>query len=125
VWRSPVPDLDPFAVLFGREDARIGFPLRGELAGLVFVAVETVDVDAIEGLQVAFAHPCEGEPVEPGVIRDEADHAPATFFDDAALGHPEEAHEKIVQPLPLRRGDAPDCAIRVESSRSSATAIPA
>ena len=47
------------------------------LSGLVLVAVEAFDPDRIECLKVALAHPSEGQPIEPGVVGDEADHTPA------------------------------------------------
>ena len=62
---------------------------------------------AVEDLQVSLAHPGEREPVEPGIIRDEADDALAGLLDDAPLGHAEEADVEVVQALPLRRGRAP------------------
>ena len=71
------------------------------LAGLVLVAVQAVDTDHVERLHVALPHAGEGEAVEPGVVRDEAHHAPARLLGDAPLGHAEESHVEVVQPLAL------------------------
>ncbi|NCB64270.1 MAG: FAD-dependent oxidoreductase, partial [Clostridia bacterium] len=85
-------DLDAFAVVFGRERAGIGFAVGRELAGLVLVAVEAVDLDAVEDFEISLPHAGEGEPVEPGVVGDEADDALSgrVHLHDAPLGHAEE-----------------------------------
>src|SRR5579863_1243199 len=95
-------DLNPLAVELGREDARVGFTLGRQLSSLVFVAVEAVDRDLIEALQIAFAHAGERKPVEPRIVRDEADDSLAGLLDDFPLGHAIEANIQIVQTLSLR-----------------------
>jgi hypothetical protein len=52
-----------------------GAPSGVSFAGLVLVAVEAIDVDAVEGFEIALAHAGVGEAVEPGVVGDEADDA--------------------------------------------------
>ncbi len=66
-------DLDALSVLLGREHARVGLALRRQLPGLVLVAVQAVDPDPVEHLEVALAHAGEREAVEPRVVADEAD----------------------------------------------------
>ena len=94
-------DLDADRVLRRREDAGVGVAVGRGLAGLVLVAVETVDADGVERLQVALPHAGEGQPVQPRVVGDEADDAAPRLLGDAALGHAEEADVEVVEALAL------------------------
>ena len=66
-----------------------GLPSGVVLSRLVLVAVEGVDTDRVEGFQVALPHHGEGQPVQPGVVGDEADDAPPGLLRDAPLRHAE------------------------------------
>ena len=61
-------DLDAFAVLRRRKGARVWQAFWRCFASSVFVSVEVVDVDGLEGINVAFTHRNVREAVEPGVI---------------------------------------------------------
>ena len=94
-------DLDADRIAFRRKNARVRRTVWRHLAGLILVAVQAIDPDRVERFKVALPHPGEGQPVEPGVVGNEADHAPARLLGNAPLGHAEEAHIEIVQPLAL------------------------
>ena len=80
-------------------NARVRRTVRRHLAGLVFVAVQAVDADRVERLQISLPHSGEGQPIEPRVVGDEADHALAGLLRDAPFGHAEETDVKVNQPL--------------------------
>src|ERR1035437_7401492 len=97
--------LNALAVELGREAARVRLAFGRELSRLVLVAVQVIDPDAVEHFQIPLAHRREGEAIEPGVIRNETDHAGTRLLYDAALSHAEEAYIEIVQALSLRGGN--------------------
>ena len=103
----------PTGSLLRREDARIGRSVRRDLAGPVLVAIQAVDADRVERFKVLLPHPRERQPVEPGVVGDEADHALSCLLRDAPLRHAEEADIEIVQALALRPADPPGRAVRI------------
>ena len=107
------PDLDAHRVALRREDARVRRAVGGDLAGLVLVAVQAVDADGVERLQVTLSHAGERQAVEPRIVGDEADHAAARLLGDAPLGHAEEADVQVVQALALRTPDAAGRAVRL------------
>ena len=49
-------ELNPFAILGGREGARIGQAFRRGFASTVFVAVQVVDEELLECVKVAVTH---------------------------------------------------------------------
>ena len=106
-------DLDANGIAISRENARVGRAVRRDLARLVLVAVQAVDADGIERLKVPLPHARERQPVEPGVVGDEADDAPACRLSDPPLRHTKKADVKVVQPLTLRSPDALRRPIRI------------
>src|SRR4051794_5854393 len=100
--RNRRADLNPFGVCRSRKDAWIWLPLRRSLPGTVLITVQVIDVDLIELLQIALAHSCMRQPIQPGIIRDEGDDALASFLHNTPFRHAEESHIEIIQPLPLR-----------------------
>src|ERR1035441_5917207 len=97
-------NLNPLAVELGGKDAGIRLAVRRDLSGFVFVAVEAVNPDVIERLQVALTHAGVRKTVQPGIVGNEANDTLPGFFDDPPLGHAVEADVEFVKPLPLRRG---------------------
>ena len=64
-----------------------GLPSGGGFAGAILVAVEVVDEELVEGLEIVVAHGGVGEAVEPCVVGDEGDDALAVgVLGDATLG---------------------------------------
>ena len=63
---TPGTDLDADRVFGCREDAGVGAAVRRGLAGLVLVAVQAVDADGVEGLQITLAHAGVRQAVHPG-----------------------------------------------------------
>ena len=94
--------LDAQRIARDGEDAWVGRTVGSRLASLVLVAIEAVYADNVKGLQVALPHAREGEAVQPGVVGDEADHAPARLLGNATLRHAEETHVQVVQTLTFR-----------------------
>jgi len=84
-------DLDPFGVGFSREDAGILTPIGRNLTRLVLAAVQAVDPDAIEYLEVALAHAWEGEPIQPRIVGYKAHDALSGALDNLALRYSIEA----------------------------------
>src|SRR5262249_23621603 len=111
--RNGCPHLGTLGIKITLENARVWLAFWGELARFIFVAIQTIDPDLVECLQVALAHTGERQAIEPGVIGDIADNALASTLNNAPLGHTEEAHIEIVQPLALRGRGAPGGAIGV------------
>ena len=66
------------------------------------VAMQVVDAHRVECLQVTLPHPREGQPVQPRIVGDEADHALPGLLHDAPFRHAEETDVEVVQPLALR-----------------------
>ena len=99
-------DLDADWIAVRREDARVGGAVRRDLSRLVLVAVQAVDTDRVERLEIPLPHARERQPVEPRIVGDEADHTPASRLRDPPLRHPEKADVEVVQPLALWRSDA-------------------
>ena len=97
--RDCCSNLDTDRVAWSGEDARVGVAVWGRLARPVLVAVERIDPDYVERLQVPFPHSCKGQSVQPGVVGDEADDALAGLFGDAPLGHAEEPDIEVVEAL--------------------------
>ena len=83
-------DLDADRIAFGGEDAWIGRAIWRDLARLVLVTVQTVNTDCVERLEIPFPHPCERQPVQPRIVRDEADNALAGRLRDPALRNSED-----------------------------------
>ena len=77
------------------------------------VAMQVVDAHRVERLQVTFPHPREGQPVQPRIVGDEADHALPGLLHDAPFRHAEEADVEVVQPLSLRPAHSAGGAIGV------------
>ena len=94
--------LDAHRIARRGENAWVWRAIGSRLARLVLVAIEAVYSNNVKGLQVALPHACEGEAVQPGVVGDEADHAPARLLGNATLSHAKETHVQVVQPLALR-----------------------
>src|SRR5689334_12761617 len=94
-------DLNSFPVPLRGEYARIGLTIRRQFACSVLITVQAVHADRVEDLQVALPHPCERETVQPRVIRDKADDAPACLLHDTPFRHTIEPDIEIVQSLPL------------------------
>ena len=97
------------ARLWTAQEDRQEPPAAGKVVGqahriigdLVSVAVQAVNLYRVERPQITLPHPGEGEPVKPGVVGDEADHALARFLGDAPFHHAEKADIEIGQPLPV------------------------
>ncbi len=104
-------DLNSLRVEIGGKHAGIGQAFGRELAGFVLVAVQAIDPDPVELLQVPFPHSGERQAVQPGIIRDEANRPAPAVLDDVPLRHPVKPHVQIVQTLTLRRRRATGLAV--------------
>ena len=95
-------DLDADRIALRREDARVRRAVRRDLAGLVLVAIQTVDADSIERLKIPLPHPGKRPTIEPRVVGYEADYSAARLLGDSALRHAEESDVKVMERPAIR-----------------------